>query len=105
MNITINRAELLNAARRMAAVAPSSSPLEILRGVLLETDAGTGKLTLTATNLEVSLEEKLPCSAADDDALVVGAQLLTWPCCSVWLWIVNLKNCFTLKRNKDAVCL
>ena len=76
MNITINRTELLSVARRMAAVAPASSPLEVLRGVLLETDAAEGKLTLTATNLEIALEEKLSCSAADDDAFVVGAQLL-----------------------------
>lgn len=77
MNITINRAELLDTARRMASVAPTASPLDTLRGVLLETDAGTGKLTLTATNMELSLEEKLPCSAVEDDSLAVPAQLLT----------------------------
>ncbi len=76
MNITINRAELLGAARRMASVSPANSPLDVLRGALLETDAATGKLTLTATNMEISLEEKLPCAAVEDDALVVGAQLL-----------------------------
>ena len=77
MNITINRAELVNTARRMAAVAPPNSPLDVLRGVLLETDTAAGKLTLTATNMEISLEEKLPCAAREDDALVVDAQLFS----------------------------
>lgn len=79
MEITINRAKLLVAARHMASIAPPNSPLDVLRGTLLETDAESGKLTLTATNLEISLEEKLPCEASEDDeddALVIGAQLL-----------------------------
>lgn len=76
MHITINRAELLAAARRMTAIAPPSSPLDVLKGVLLEADAASHKLTLTATNLELSLEEKLTCTASEDDALVIGAELL-----------------------------
>lgn len=77
MNIIIDRAELANAARRMAAIAPSNSPLDVLRGVLLETDTATGKLTLTATNMEISLEEKLPCTAGEDDSIVVDARLFS----------------------------
>lgn len=76
MNITVNRAELLSAVRRMASIAPSESPLDVLRGVLLETDAANGKLILTATNMEQALMERLPCTVAEDGALVVGAQLL-----------------------------
>lgn len=69
----MNRAELLAAARRAANVAPSASPLDTLRGVLLEADAQT--LTLTATNMEVALEQKIPCSPQDTDAFVVNADL------------------------------
>lgn len=39
MNITISRMEMLDTARRMASIAPADSPLEVLRGVLLEADA------------------------------------------------------------------
>ena len=76
MNITMNRAELLSAAQRAAAIAPEDSPVEALRGTLLEANAATGALTLTATNLETALEQSLSCPAAEDDALVVDAKLL-----------------------------
>lgn len=47
MNITINRMEMLDTARRMASIAPADSPLDVLHGVLLEADAGSGRLALT----------------------------------------------------------
>lgn len=76
MNITMNRAELLSTAQRAAAIAPEDSPVEALRGTLLEANAATGALTLTATNLETALEQSLACPTAEDDALVVDAKLL-----------------------------
>ncbi len=76
MNITMDRAELLCAVKRAAAVVPSSSPLEVLKGVLLEVDSAHKALVLTATNLEVSLMQKLACAAQEDDALAIDARLL-----------------------------
>ena len=76
MNITINRPEMLAVSRRMAAVAPPESPLEVLRGTLLEADADGGKLTMTSTNMELSLVEKLACTASGSGAFVVDARLL-----------------------------
>ena len=77
MNITINRTEMLDTARRMASIAPADSPLEVLRGVLLEADADSGKLALTATNVELSLMERLSCTVAESGTFVIDAQLLT----------------------------
>lgn len=76
MKITMNRAELLSAAQRAAAIASEDAPLEPLKGVLLEADAAAGTLTLTATNIETSLEQKLPCTVGEDGALVMNAKLL-----------------------------
>lgn len=76
MNITINRAELLCAVQKAAAIASENAPLEPLKGVLLEADAAAGTLTLTATNIETSLEQKLACTVGEDDALVMNAKLL-----------------------------
>ena len=76
MNITMNRAELLHAVKRAAAVAPANSPLEALKGVLLEVSAASKSLVLTATNLEVTLKQKLACAAPEDDALAIDARLL-----------------------------
>ena len=36
LNVTINRAEMLSAIKRASAIAPADSPLDVLRGVLLE---------------------------------------------------------------------
>ena len=76
MKVTANRVELLAAAKRTANVAPSSSPLDALRGVLMETDNTAGKLTLSATNLEIAIEQKIPCTCEDSDAVVINADLL-----------------------------
>ncbi len=76
LNITINRAELLSAVQKAAAIASEDAPLEPLKGVLLEADAAAGTLTLTATNIETSLEQKLVCTIGEDDALVMNAKLL-----------------------------
>lgn len=73
MNVVINRMELLSAAKRAANIAPAESPLDVLRGVLLETD--TAAMTLSATNLEVALEQKVPCESGGSDALVISARL------------------------------
>ena len=77
MNITINRMEMLDTARRMASIAPADSPLEVLRGVLLEADADSGKVALTATNVELSLMERLSCTVAESGTFAIDAQLLT----------------------------
>ena len=76
MNITMNRAELLHAVKHAAAVAPANSPLDALKGVLLEVSAASKSLVLTATNLEVTLKQKLACAAPEDDALAIDARLL-----------------------------
>lgn len=76
MNATVNRMELLNAAIRAASIAPSASPIKEMTGTLLETDRSTGKITVTATNIETSLEQKVLCRASEDDAVAVNAKLL-----------------------------
>ena len=75
MRVTLNRAELLGAARRGENIAPHDSPLDVLRGLLLEEDAANGVLTMTASNIEITLEQKLPCQVTEDDAFVLNARL------------------------------
>ena len=57
MNFTIERAAFLTAAKRAAQLAPSASPLEVLKCALLEIDTGARCLHMTATNMEV-IDEK-----------------------------------------------
>lgn len=75
MKLTTNRAELLCAAKRGENIAPHASALDVLKGLLLETDAANGVLTMTATNLEVALEQKIPCAVPENDAFVLNARL------------------------------
>ena len=75
MNITINRSELSDAVSRATVITPETSPIKELEGVLLETDAAANSLTVTATNMEVALEQRLACDTAEDDAMVVNVDL------------------------------
>ena len=72
----LHREEFLNVIQRAVVIAPADSPLESLECVLLEADHSTQKLTVTATNVELSLEQRLPCKTDRDDALLVNARLL-----------------------------
>lgn len=74
MRAVLNRAEFLSAAKRGESIAPHDSPLDVLKGLLLEVDA-KGSLTMTATNLEVALEQKIPCQAVEDGSFVLNARL------------------------------
>ncbi len=75
MKVTLNRAEFLDAAKRGESIAPLHSPLEILKGLLLEMDAANGVLSITSSNLEITLEQKIPCKAPDNDSIVLDARL------------------------------
>ena len=75
MKLTLNRMELLSAARRAASVAPAESPIDVLKGTLLEADPDAGKFTLTATNLEIILRQDIPCTVREQDSFAVDARL------------------------------
>ena len=75
MKLTLNRAEFLSAVKRGESIAPRDSALDILKGLLLEADSASGKLTITATNLEITLEQKIPCSVSEDGSIVLNACL------------------------------
>lgn len=77
MIVTINRAAFLDAAKRAMSIAPSESPLDVLKGALMEADAASSKLTITSTNMEVALMETLPCSVQEEGALVFSAKMLS----------------------------
>ena len=79
MKMSVNRAELLAAARRCALIAPSISPVEALRCTLLEAEEGAKVLYLTATNNEVSLRLSVKLLDYEGDAvsLAVEAGLLS----------------------------
>lgn len=76
MKVTVNRTELLAAAKRAANIAPAASPLDALKGVLMEATSEAGEITISATNLEIAIEQKVPCVCENNDAFVINAKLL-----------------------------
>ena len=74
MKLITNRRELLAAAKNAAKIAPTSSPLEILKCILLS--AGDGRLTIAATSIETALECSIPAEIEEDGSTVVDAKLL-----------------------------
>lgn len=75
MKTILNRTELLSAVKRGESIAPRNPPLDVLKGLLWEMDSGSGVLTLTATNMEITLEQKIPCRDLGEDAFVLNARL------------------------------
>ena len=74
MNITANRLELLAAVEGAERIAPSASPLDILKCVCLETE--NGALTVAATNQEISMERKLPANILENGRIAINAKIL-----------------------------
>ena len=79
MNFTIERAAFLTAAKRAVQLAPSASPLEVLKCALLEIDTGMRSLHMTATNMEVTLRQDVPLLAYEggDTTFAIDAKLLS----------------------------
>lgn len=67
--------ELLSAARDAEWIAPTNSTLDILKCTFLATESG--KLTVAASNMEVSLERRIPADIREEGRIVIGADLLT----------------------------
>ena len=74
MKITVNRQELLSAAQDAAKIAPSVSPLDILKCALLS--AEDGRLTVAATNIETALERRIPVEIQEEGSAVIDAKML-----------------------------
>ena len=74
MNITANRMELLAAVESAERIAPAASPLDILKCVCLETE--NGRLTVAATNQEISMERRLPADILENGRTAINAKML-----------------------------
>ena len=76
MKFEINRKTMLEAAKNVAKIAPSSSPVDVLNGILIESNEETGEVYLTATNYEISIQQKVMASVKEGGAMLINARLL-----------------------------
>lgn len=77
MKLTFNRLEFLQAARKLCKVAPETSPVSTLTGILLEADAQNFEVNMTSTNLEVSMSCSLSAAVIEGGSTVINAVLFT----------------------------
>ena len=76
MNFEVSRLNMLAAAKTVARVAPSGSYSDILNGVLVECNADSGEVYLTATNHAVSIQQKIRASVEESGTVLINAKLL-----------------------------
>jgi len=75
LKVIANRAELLALCKRAARLANDASPIEELRGILLEADADTGQVSISATNMEVSLRGQMKAEVREGGSMVLNAKM------------------------------
>jgi len=67
---------MLEVAKSVAKVAPSNPHANGINGILIEGNESTGEVYLTATNYEVSIQQKVFASVVENGAMLVNARLL-----------------------------
>lgn len=77
MKLTFNRADFLQAARKLCKVAPETSPVACLTGILLEADAENLEVTMTASNQETEISCDLSAAVMAGGSVVINALLFT----------------------------
>ena len=76
MKFEVNREIMLEAAKCVAKVAPSKSPVDVLNNILVECNEDAGEVYLTATNHEVSIQQKIIASVMESGSMLVTPRLL-----------------------------
>lgn len=76
MKFEINRLEMLEAAKHAARVAPVRAPVDVLNGILVESIDDVSDVFLTATNFEVSIQQKVKASIEESGSMLVDPKLL-----------------------------
>jgi len=76
MKFEVNRLVMLDAAKNTAQAAPSNAPVDVLNGILIESSGESGEVFLTATNYEVSIQQKAAASVEESGSMLVNARLL-----------------------------
>jgi len=76
MKFEVNRLLMLDVVKSVAKIAPSNSPVEVLNGILIESNEDTGEIFMTATNYEVSIQQKIAASVQESGSMLINARLL-----------------------------
>ncbi|MCL2082731.1 MAG: DNA polymerase III subunit beta [Oscillospiraceae bacterium] len=75
MKFTAKRLALLAMAKKVCKAVPAKSVVQILSGVLIEANADTFEVSLTATNYEIAVQCKMDCCVELSGSAVIDAKL------------------------------
>jgi len=76
MNFEANRLNMHDAVKNVARIAPAHSHSEVLNGILVECNDDTGEIYMTATNHEVSIQQKIIATVQQSGAMLINSRLL-----------------------------
>lgn len=76
MKFEANRLSMLEAAQNVSKIVPHKSTTEILRNVLVESNADVGEIYLTATNHEVSIQQKVSATVSESGEMLINSRFL-----------------------------
>lgn len=75
MKVIADRMELLALCKRAARLASEAAPMDELKGILLNADAATGQISVSATNMEVSLRSQMKAEVRESGSWIINARL------------------------------
>lgn len=77
MEITAKREQLLSLVKTVYKAVPTSSTVEILKGILVEADADQNTVTFTGTNYEVAIQCRMNTYVEESGSMVINAKVFT----------------------------
>jgi len=77
MEFTGNRLELLEMAKKAMKLADDNSPVEMLKGIYLESDEDAGEVSMITANSAAAIFMKEKASVSNSGKIVINAKMLT----------------------------
>jgi len=77
MRFTVERGSFAGICRNLARIAPDTSPVADLTGILFEADENTGILNLTANNMEIAIQYRYRAIIEEGGKMVLNAKLIS----------------------------
>ena len=76
MEFEVNRIAMLEVAKNAGQVVPVRSNIDVLNGVLVESDEHTNEVILTATNFDISIQHKVKAVVEESGSVFIESKML-----------------------------
>ncbi len=99
MRFAVDREKLAVICRNLARIVPASSPIADLTGILMEVDDSTGRLQLTAKNMEIAIRYECQAVVMEGGKMVLNAKLIS----EIAPMLVGERVVFTKQKNNTVL--